>query len=177
MPRSTFVNHEFFMGVVTVYGLTVAFNRWFPNVDLIAPEAHPSTYVKTFGDASEYARTLYAVFLGVDIIRILSMAVLESTAFSFAFADDIFEPFSYAFLAFSMVMVTKDVLMLGCVFAFPESNEMAAAKVAELIPLSVLMERGLVVAGIISLAIGLYRWTYAIGRDKRQVPPKNKKQE
>ncbi|KAF9932443.1 hypothetical protein BGZ65_004471 [Modicella reniformis] len=169
MPRSTFVNQDFFMVVVAVYSATVAFNRWFPDADLVAIEAHPSTYVQTFKNSSDYARLLYAVYLVVDIVRVMALAVLESTAFSFAFIDDVFEPFSYAFMAFSLLIVTKDLLMLGCLHAFPEANEVASLKVAELMPLSVTMEQGLMLAGFLSLGLGLYRWAYAIGRDKRQV--------
>ncbi|KAF9354093.1 hypothetical protein BGX26_008098 [Mortierella sp. AD094] len=169
MPRSTFVNQDFFVKVLAVYGITVAFNRWFPSADLVAPEAHPSSYVQTFKNSSESALALYAVHLVVDIIRVLALAVLESTAFSFAFTDDKFEVISYAPIAFTFVMITKDLLMLGCLHAFPEANDVAAAKVAELMPLSITLERGLIAVGAISLAIGLRRWAFAIGRDKRQV--------
>ncbi|KAF9895831.1 hypothetical protein BX616_008737 [Lobosporangium transversale] len=169
MPRSTFVNHDFVLTVLAIYGATVAFTRWFPEADLVAVEAHPSTYVKTFEAASQSQLTLYAAHLAIDIIRVLSLAVLESAAFSFAFIDDVFEPFSYAFILFSMVIVTKDILMLGCLHAFPASNDLAAAKVAELMPLSATVEYGLLLCGALSLAKGLYQWTYAIGRDKRQV--------
>lgn len=168
------------MVVLAVYSTTVAFNRWFPDADLVAVEAHPSSYIETFKNASDSARSLYAVYLIVDIVRVLALSVLESTAFSFAFIDDVFEPFSYAFIVFTfVVMVTKDVLMLGCLSAFPETNELAAVKVAQLMPLSVIMEQGLMLAGFLSLAKGLYQWTYAIGRDKRQVIQKEdaKKQE
>ncbi|KAF9354743.1 hypothetical protein BGX34_010840 [Mortierella sp. NVP85] len=177
MPRSTFVNQDFFMVVLAVYSTAVAFNRWFPNANLVAVDAYPQTYVPTFEKASESARILYAIYLVVDIIRVMALAILESTAFSFAFVDDIFEPFSYAFMAFSLVMVTKDILMLGCLHAFPGSNDVAAAKVAELMPLSVIMEQGLMAAGLLCLAGGLYRWTYAIGRDKRQVVTSEMKKE
>ncbi|KAI1315979.1 hypothetical protein EDD11_010561 [Mortierella claussenii] len=172
MPRSTFLNQDFVLAVLAVYGATVAFTRWFPEADLVAVEAHPSSYLKTFGAASQSALTLYIVHLVVDIVRVLALAVLESAAFSFALIDDVFEPFSYAFLVFSLVPVTKDILMIGCIKAFPEANEVAAAKVAELMPLSVNVEYGLLAAGALFLAKGLYSWTYAIGRDKRQVIPK-----
>ncbi|KAG0285591.1 hypothetical protein BGZ98_005445 [Dissophora globulifera] len=169
MPRSTFVNQEFFLTVLTVYGAAVAFNRWFPEADLIAPEAHPSSYVQTFKNTPQQSLTLYAVFLAVDIVRVMALALLESTAFSFAFIDDVFEPFSYAPIVFSLVMVTKDLLMLGSLYQYPEINEMANNKIAELMPLSVTVEQGLMAVGVASLARGLYLWTYAIGRDKRQV--------
>ncbi|KAG0211197.1 hypothetical protein BGX28_008377 [Mortierella sp. GBA30] len=169
MPRSTFLNQDFFVSVLAVYGASVAFNRWFPNADLVAVDAHPASYVQTFKNSSESALMLYAAYLVVDIIRVMSMAVIESALFSFAFIDDVFEPFSYAPMVFSLVMVTKDLLMLGCLHAFPGTNDIAAAKVAELMPLSVTMEQGLIVVGVISLIKGLYRWAYAIGRDKRQV--------
>ncbi|KAF8938925.1 hypothetical protein EDD21DRAFT_373881 [Dissophora ornata] len=177
MPRSTFVNQDFFLAVLAIYGASIAFNRWFPDADLVAVEAHPSSYAQTFKTSSEQAQSLYAVYLVVDIIRVMALAVLESTAFSFAFIDDVFEPFSYAPIAFSLVMVTKDILMLGCLYQHPEINEMATAKIAELMPLSVIMEQGLMAVGGLSLAKGLYQWTYAIGRDKRQVIPKEKKKE
>ncbi|KAF8985420.1 hypothetical protein BGZ46_004278 [Entomortierella lignicola] len=169
MPRSTFVNQDFFIKVLAVYGLTVAFGRWFPEADLVAPEAHPSSYIKTFKNSSESALSLYAVYLVIDIIRVLALSILESTAFSFAFVEDIYEPFSYVPIAFSFVAVTKDILMLGCVHAFPGSNDIAAAKVAELMPLSVQVEKGLLAVSAGFLALGLRRWSNAIGRDKRQV--------
>ncbi|KAI7830497.1 hypothetical protein BC939DRAFT_439542 [Gamsiella multidivaricata] len=169
MPRSTFVNQDFVLTVLAVYAATVAFNRWFPEANLVAVEAHPSSYIQTFKSVPQSALTLYAVHLVVDIIRVMALAVLESAAFSFAFIDDVFEPFSYAFLVFSLIITTKDILMLGCIQAFPEVNDLAAAKVAELMPLAVMMEQGLLAAGALALAKGLYSWTYAIGRDKRQV--------
>ncbi|KAF9936959.1 hypothetical protein BGZ75_009915 [Mortierella antarctica] len=169
MPRSTFLNQDFFVGVLAVYGAAVAFNRWFPEANLVAVDAHPSSYVQTFKNSSESALMLYAAYLVADIVRVLSMSVIESTLFSFAFIGDVFEPFSYAPMVFSLVMVTKDILMLGCLYAFPAANDVAAAKVAELMPISVMMEQGLMVVGALSLVKGLYQWAYAIGRDKRQV--------
>ncbi|KAG0044512.1 hypothetical protein BGZ83_010264 [Gryganskiella cystojenkinii] len=175
MPRSTFVNQDFFLGVLAVYGATIAFNRHFPEIDLIAPEAHPTSYMDTFKNSSESSLKLYAAYLAVDIVRVLALAILESTAFSFAFIDDVFEPFSYLFMVFSLVSVTKDLLMIGVLQGFPVYNEMAALKVAELMPISILMEQGLMLAGAASLARGLYVWTYKIGRDKRQVIEKDDK--
>ncbi|KAF9382652.1 hypothetical protein CPC16_009244 [Podila verticillata] len=141
MPSSILLNTNTFISVLAIYGATVAFGRWFPTAaDLIATEAHPSTYTPTF-----------------------------STAFSFAFAEAIFEPFSYAFFAFNLVAVTKDVLMLGLVYNRPEVNLLAAEKIASLWPVSLQVEQGFVVLGLVCLARGLYQWTYAIGRDKRQV--------
>jgi len=169
MPRATFVNQDFFLGVLAVYGATVAFNRHFPDASLIATEAHPASYIDTFKASSESALTLYAAHLAVDIVRVMALAILESTAFSFAFIDDVFEPFSYMFMVFSLIMVTKDALMLGILYAYPVYNEIASAKVAELMPISVMMEQGLMLAGALSLARGLYIWAYKIGRDKRQV--------
>ena len=174
MPRSTFVQQDFFLGVLAVYGATVAFGRWFPDIDLIAVDAHPASFATTFKNSTESALTMYAMSLVVDIVRVLSLSVLESTAFSFAFTESKFEPFSYAFMAFSMVMVTKDLLMLGVMHSLPEVKMEAAEKVAELMPLSVMLEQGLLVAGALSLAVGLYNWTFAIGRDKRQVIEKEK---
>ncbi|KAF9115245.1 hypothetical protein BGX27_008479 [Mortierella sp. AM989] len=175
MPSSTFLNQDFFIKVLAVYGITVAFGRWFPTADLIAPEAHPSSYIQTFKSSSESALNLYAVHLVVDIIRVFALAILESTAFSFALVADVFELFSYVPLVFSFIPITKDVLMLGCVHAFPEANDIAAAKVAELMPLSVLVEKILMAVGAVFFAIGLRRWTHAIGRDKRQVIAEAKK--
>ncbi|GJJ73281.1 hypothetical protein EMPS_05639 [Entomortierella parvispora] len=174
MPRSTFVQQDFFLGVLAVYSATVAFGRWFPDTDLIAVDAHPASYATTFKNSSESALQLYAASLVIDIIRVLALSVLESTAFSFAFAEDKFEPFSYAFMAFSMIMVTKDLLVLGMMWALPDVHIQAAEKVAELMPISVMMEQGLILAGALSLAFGLYQWTFAIGRDKRQVIEKEK---
>lgn len=174
MPRSTFVQQDFFLGVLAVYGATVAFGRWFPDTDLIAVDAHPTSYATTFKNSSELSLQMYAASLVVDVVRVLALSILESTAFSFAFPDDRFEPFSYAFMGFSMIMVTKDLLMLGAVWSSPEVPLQAAAKVAELMPISVMMEQGLLVVGAISLAYGLYQWTFAIGRDKRQVIEKEK---
>ncbi|KAF9171816.1 hypothetical protein BGX20_006870 [Mortierella sp. AD010] len=154
MPSSTFVNQDFFIKVLAVFSVTVAFTRWFPDADLVAPEAHFSSYVQTFKNSSESALILYAVHLVVDIIRVLTLAILVSTAFSFAFVD---------------------VLMLGVLHAFPESNDIAAAKVAELMRASVNVERVLIGYGAVCLAIGLYRWSNAIGRDKRQVISEAKK--
>ncbi|KAF9577595.1 hypothetical protein BGW38_007099 [Lunasporangiospora selenospora] len=177
MPRSLFFNHEFFMGVVAVFGATIAFGRWVPDTDLIAADAHPSTYIDTLKTASESARQLYAVSPVVDIVRVSMLAILESTAFSFAFSADIFELFSWAPLFFTLITsFTKDVLLLGLLYTFPEINEIASAKVAELAPISVLMEQGLLAVGFICLAKGLYQWTYAIGRDKRQVIDKAEKE-
>ncbi|KAF9436863.1 hypothetical protein BGZ76_002748 [Entomortierella beljakovae] len=175
MPSSTFLNQDFFVGVLAVYAASVAFNRWFPEADLIAVEAHPSSYVPTFASSTSSQLGFYAAYLAVDLIRIVTLAIMESTAFSFAFVGDIFEPFSYAPLIFSLVMVTKDLLLLGCLQAFPEANDIAAEKVAELMPLSVMMEQGLMAVGVLCLLKGLHRWTYAIGRDKRQVIKEDEK--
>ncbi|KAG0340672.1 hypothetical protein BG000_011378 [Podila horticola] len=170
MPSSILLNTNTFISVLAIYGATVAFGRWFPTAaDLIATEAHPSTYTPTFVGASESALTMYAVSLAVDIVRTLALAALESTAFSFAFTEAIFEPFSYAFFAFNLVAVTKDFLMLGLIFNRPEVNLLAADKIKSLWPLSLQVEQGFMVLGLVCLARGLYQWTYAIGRDKRQV--------
>ncbi|KAG0012014.1 hypothetical protein BGZ80_000258 [Entomortierella chlamydospora] len=175
MPSSTFVNQDFFIKVLAVFSITVAFTRWFPDADLVAPEAHFSSYVQTFKNSSETALTLYAVHLVVDIIRVLTLGILVSTAFSFAFIGERFEIMSYLPLAFTFFIVTKDVLMLGVLHAFPESNDIAAAKVAELMPVSINVERVLIGYGAVCLAIGLHRWSNAIGRDKRQVIKEAKK--
>ncbi|KAG0049117.1 hypothetical protein BGZ83_006035 [Gryganskiella cystojenkinii] len=175
MPRSTFVQQDFFLTVLAVYGATIAFSRHFPNADLIAVDAHPASIAEKFKSSSEYALALYTVSLVVDIVRILALAVLESTAFSFAFSEDRFEPFSYAFLVLSMVMVTKDLLLVVCQYALPEISTIAAAKAVELMPISAILEQGLVKAGAVSLIWGLYQWTFAIGRDKRQVIEKVEK--
>ncbi|KAF9272627.1 hypothetical protein BGZ88_004569 [Linnemannia elongata] len=169
MPRS-FVDQDFVLTVLAVYGATVAFNRWVPNIDLIAVDAHPKSYVQTFTSASESSLLFYKIFLGVDIVRNFASALLESAAFSFALSDEKFDLFSYAPLLFRILFViTKDFLMLGCVFAAPESNDVASEKVAEMFPTSVYVDQGLTIVGGLLLAIGLYNWTYAIGRDKRQV--------
>ncbi|KAG0272606.1 hypothetical protein BGZ95_011618 [Linnemannia exigua] len=169
MPRS-FVDQDFVLTVLAVYGATVAFNRWFPNIDLIAVDAHPKSYVQTFTSASESSLLFYKLFLGADIIRVLASAILESAAVSFAFTDEKFDLISYFPLLFRLLFnVTKDVLMMGCVFAAPESNEKASEKVAEMFPTAVVVDQGLTAVGLLFLAYGLYNWTYAIGRDKRQV--------
>ncbi|KAG0300930.1 hypothetical protein BGZ97_003017 [Linnemannia gamsii] len=169
MPRS-FVDQDFVLTVLAVYGATIAFNRWLPDVDLIAVGAHPKSYVQTFTSASESSLLFYKIFLGVDIIRNFASAILESAAFSFALADSKFDIVSYApFLFRILFVITKDVLMFGCVLAAPEANETAAAKVAEMLPTSVYVDQGWTIVGGLLFAIGLYNWTYAIGRDKRQV--------
>ncbi|KAF9121046.1 hypothetical protein BGW39_010900 [Mortierella sp. 14UC] len=169
MPRS-FVDQDFVLTVLAVYGATVAFNRWFPNIDLIAVDAHPKSYVQTFNAASESSLLFYKLFLGADVIRVLASGLLESAAFSFALSDDKFEIISYVPILFRLIFnVTKDLLMMGCVFAAPESNDIASAKVAEMFPTAVYVDQGLTAVGLVLLAFGLYNWTYAIGRDKRQV--------
>ncbi|KAG0374447.1 MAG: hypothetical protein J3R72DRAFT_456592 [Linnemannia gamsii] len=169
MPRS-FVDQDFVLTVLAVYGAAVAFNRWFPDIDLIAVDAHPKSYVQTFTSASESSLLFYKLFLGADIIRVFASGILESAAFSFAMADDKFDIISYFPLLFRILFnVTKDALMMGCVFASPESNEVASEKVAEMFPTAVAVDQGLTVVGLLFLAYGLYNWTYAIGRDKRQV--------
>ncbi|KAF9431067.1 hypothetical protein BGZ94_009992 [Podila epigama] len=177
MPSSLLLNTNAFISVLSIYGAAVAFGRWFPNAgDLIAVAAHPSTYTPTFVAASESVLSMYAVYLVVDIIRILSLAALESTAFSFAFQEPIFEPFSYAFFFFNLVGVTKDILMLGLIYQSPEENMVAATQIASFMPLSITVEQGFIAAGLLCLARGLYQWTYAIGRDKRQVIKEKKTQ-
>ncbi|KAG0291267.1 hypothetical protein BGZ96_005361 [Linnemannia gamsii] len=169
MPRS-FVDQDFILAVLAVYGATVAFNRWLPDVDLIAVDAHAKSYVQTFNAASESSLLFYKIFLGVDIIRNLASAVLESAAFSFAFSDSKFDIISYApFLFRVLFVITKDALMFGCIFAAPNDNEAASAKVAEMMPTSVYVDQGWTIVGALLFAFGLYNWTYAIGRDKRQV--------
>ena len=168
------LQQEFFLGVLAVYGATVAFGRWFPDTELIAVDAHPTSYATTLKNSSETSLQLYAASLVVDVVRVLALAVLESAAFSFAFPNEQLEAFSYIFLGFSMIMVTKDVLMLGAVWSLPEVPIQAAEKVAELMPVSVMIEQGLMIIGAILLAYGLHQWMFAIGRDKRQVIEKQK---
>ncbi|KAF9902185.1 hypothetical protein EC991_005198 [Linnemannia zychae] len=169
MPRS-FVDQDFVLTVLAVYGATVAFNRWFPNIDLIAVDAHPKSYVQTFTAASESSLLFYKLFLGVDVVRVLASALLESAAFSFAFYEEKFEVISYVPILFRLLFVVpRDLLMLACVFAAPETNEAASEKVAEMFPTSVYVDQGWTALGLVLFAYGLYNWTYAIGRDKRQV--------
>ncbi|KAG0347997.1 hypothetical protein BG004_006373 [Podila humilis] len=171
MPSSILLNTNTFIAVVAIYGASIAFGRWFPTAgDLIADKAHPSTYTPTIVAAKDsVALTMFAMSLVADIVRTFALAALESTAFSFAFSEPIFEAFSYAFFAFSMVPVTKDALLLGLIYMAPEENLMAAEKIASFWPLSANVEQGLLLVGALCLARGLYQWTYAIGRDQRQV--------
>ncbi|KAF9087269.1 hypothetical protein BGX29_008586 [Mortierella sp. GBA35] len=174
MPRS-FVDQDFVLSILAVYGATVAFNRWFPNLDLIAVDAHPKSYLPTFEASTESALYWYGAYLVVDIIRVITAAILQSASFSFAFVDAKFDIISWAPFAFSMFSITKDILMLGLLYTFPEANEVAAEKIADLMPTAVTVELGWNIVSAITFAAGLYQWTYAIGRDKRQVIKEAKK--
>ncbi|KAF9924458.1 hypothetical protein FBU30_005580 [Linnemannia zychae] len=169
MP-SPFTNQDFVLTVLAIYGATVAFNRWFPDIDLISVDAHPMSYVQTFNNSTESQLLFYKAFLAVDTIRVITSACLEAAVFNFALPDEMFEALAYVpFLFRLMANITKNILMSGCVFAAPEANEVAAVKVAALMPISVYVDQGFLAAGALALAYGLYQWTYAIGRDKRQV--------
>lgn len=112
----------------------------------------------------------YAISLIVDFFRVLSVAMLESAALSFAGM----EPFSYIPFLAALVSIAKDGLLLACLYAFPDESP-AANYASQLMPVAVSVEQVMILVGFLALARGLYTWTYAIGRDKRQVIPKENK--
>ncbi|KAF9165646.1 hypothetical protein DFQ26_009658 [Actinomortierella ambigua] len=173
---NTFLSQEQFVAVLAVYGLAASFGRWFPDADLIAADAHPVTYAPTLIAAGESARFLYAVSLGVNIVRTLTLGLLEGAFFAFGFDEEKFESCNYFFLLASMVSVTKDLMLAGVVYAIPEVNMVAAEKAAEFIPVAAKVDLGFLLFSLVCLAKGLYQWTYAIGRDKRQVIKEKKDQ-
>lgn len=170
MPRAL-QNQDIFLTFVAVYGATVAFSRWFPEAgNLIAVHAHPKSYHATFKSVSEQTMALYAISLIIDIIRVLAAAILESAAISFAGI----EPFSYIPFLAALVSFAKNGLLLSCLYAFPDESS-AAEYASQLMPIAVSVEQAMHLVGFLALARGLYTWTYAIGRDKRQVIPKESK--
>ncbi|KAF9337351.1 hypothetical protein BG006_005158 [Podila minutissima] len=170
MPR-VLQDQEIFLTFVAFYGATVAFSRWFPEAgNLIAVHTHPSSYLPTLKSVSEQTMLFYAISLIVDFFRVLSAAVLESAAISFAGM----EPFSYLPFLAALVSIAKDGLLLACLYAFPDESP-AANNASQLMPVAVSVEQAMYLVGFLALARGLYTWTYAIGRDKRQVIPKENK--
>ncbi|KAF9320043.1 hypothetical protein BG000_007403 [Podila horticola] len=170
MPR-VLQDQEIFLTFVAVYGAAIAFSRWFPEAgNLIAVHAHPSSYHATFKSVSEQTMLFYAISVIVDIFRVLSASMLESAAISFAGV----EPLSYIPFVAALVSIAKDGLLLTCLFAFPDESS-AAEYASQLMPIAVSVEQAMYLVGFLALARGLYTWTYAIGRDKRQVIPKENK--
>ncbi|KAG0236250.1 hypothetical protein BGW41_000511 [Actinomortierella wolfii] len=173
---NSFLSQEQFVAALAVYGLAASFGRWFPDADLIAPDAHPVTYVPTLLAASESARLLYSVSLAVDTVRALALGLVEASIFAFGFDEEKFNPLNIVLVLASMVTVTKNIFLGGVIYALPEGNPVAAEKAAEFFPLAINVELGFFIFTLVCLAKGLYQWTYSIGRDKRQVIKEKKTQ-
>ncbi|KAG0331249.1 hypothetical protein BG004_001758 [Podila humilis] len=167
MARHILLEQEVFFTFLAVYGACIAFTRWFPDAgSLIAMYAHPSSYRETFKSASETTLVLYAISNMVDFFRALALATLEASAILFSGAPDIL-----AMIPFGAALVTcvKDCLFLFCLFKLPENTKNAAEYAALLTPIAVSVEQAMYIVGFLAAARGFYTWTYAIGRDKRQV--------
>ncbi|KAF9405473.1 hypothetical protein BGZ94_003527 [Podila epigama] len=171
MPRSILLDQEIVLTILALYTVTVAFDRWLPEAGgLIPVHARPKAYLPTFQAASEFTLALYAISLMVDFFRAFLVAALESAAISFASRTDTAEQLSLLPFVAALVPIAKDVLLLACLFAFPEPT-VAAEYASIVMPIAVKVEQAMYIIGLVALVRGLYVWTYAIGRDKRQVIP------
>ncbi|KAG0092812.1 hypothetical protein BGZ92_008523 [Podila epicladia] len=150
MPR-VLQEQEIFLTFVAFYGTTIAFSRWFPEAgNLIAVHAHPSSYLPTFKSVSEQTMLLYAISLIVDFFRVLSAAMLESAAISFAGMEKL----SYIPFLAALVSISKDGLLLACLYTFPDESS-AANYASQLMPAAASVEQTMYLVGFLALARGL----------------------